>query len=102
MKRSTTSCCNSTMANIMGFDRVASSDVDDFKICFANIRSLCKTSDKNHLAKKILLRQKRYDYFEGLLRHLGTLESVSDASTATSTDMLILSASLLQHHPLEQ
>jgi len=46
------------MANIMGFDRVASSDADDFKICFANIWSLCKTSDKNHLAKNILLRQK--------------------------------------------
>jgi len=50
--------CYSTIINIMWGHHVASSEANDLKICFAKIQSLFKASDKNLLAKKILLRQK--------------------------------------------
>jgi len=83
MKWWTTQCCYSTMVNIKWFHCVALFEADNLKICFGKIRSLFKTSDKNLLAKKILLRQKRYMRFEGLLQHLGTLDSALQEQSHT-------------------
>jgi len=71
------------MVNIKWFHRVASFKADNLKICFGKIRSLFKTSNKNLLAKNILLRQKQYSRFEGLLWHLGTLDSALQEQSHT-------------------
>jgi len=63
------------MVHIMWLHHVASSKADDLNFCLAKVRSYIKTSDKNLLAKKILLRQKRCSKLEAFVWHLGTLES---------------------------
>jgi len=63
------------MVNIKWFHCGASFEANNLKICSEKIQSLFKTSDKNLLAKWILLRQKQYTRLEGLLWHLGTLDS---------------------------
>jgi len=71
----TARCWYSTMVNIVVLHRAASFEADHLNFCCAKLRSFFKTSDKNLLAKKILLRQKRCTKFEAFLRHLGTLKS---------------------------